>query len=195
MLPLQTHLLFANKMKIFIAITFFTFTLISTNGRASNSHEPAPKTKAPHPGDTVWPGSAGWVHAGSPRSSITGDSIALICGADGTLHPLGYAIEDSKGAVVVNTQENLLKVAVHEIMQMLPDRKILNVRKSRRTVASPDTGYNPFNVLMHWVDSIAKKYNDPYFLEEEQQLYERPRGFILTPLDYLSPADNPNATL
>ncbi|HWF43694.1 MAG TPA: hypothetical protein VG537_03535 [Candidatus Kapabacteria bacterium] len=193
-------------MKILIAITFFTFTLISTNGRASNSHEPAPKTKAPHAGDTVWPGSPGWVHAGSPRSSITGDSIALIWGADGILHPLGYAIEDTNGSWIGNTLENRnliedhretmrLTVAVREIMQMLPDRKILKVRKGRRTVASPDTGYNPFMVLMHWVDSIAKKYNDPYFLEEEQQLYERPRGFILTPLNYLSPADNPNATL
>src|ERR1035441_570551 len=122
-------------MKKNIAIIDLSIALSNSNGFAIGHPGPTHKAKAPRAGDTVMPGTPEWIHAGSPRSSITGDSIALICGDDGKLHPLGYAIEGADGSWVANTLKNRetiedhketirLKLVVAQIMRDMPDRKI-----------------------------------------------------------------------
>ena len=159
-------------MKKQFAIIVLSIVLIDANGFATG--HPA---KAPHAGDTVWPGSPAWVHAGSPRNATTGDSVLLICGTDGNLHPLGYAIEDSGGMWVANTPKNSemveehkeivrLTATVREIMLETPDRKIvrtINLPVSEDTTR--DTGYDPYNEVMQWADSIARVFDDPDFYQ------------------------------
>jgi hypothetical protein len=134
----------------------------------------------------VWPGSPAWVHAGSPRSAITGDSIALLCGTDGNLHPLGYEIEDTGGVWVANTLTNREKMedhketirltaAVKQIMRDMPDRKIHRpVDTQNVSITIPDTGYDRYNEIMQWADSIATVYDDPDFYQEEENYYRAP---------------------
>jgi hypothetical protein len=133
--------------------------------------------KAPRTGDTIWPGSPQWIHAGSPRNASTGDSVLLLCGTDGKLHPLGYAIEDSGGMWVANTPKNSEMVAEHKeivrliaavrkIIQDMPDKKIPRPAEIQIVTANaPDTGYDPYNEVMHWADSISKVYDDPDFYQ------------------------------
>ncbi|MDP4198667.1 MAG: hypothetical protein Q8922_10115 [Bacteroidota bacterium] len=148
----------------------------------------------PRAGDTVFPGSPAWIHAGSPHNTLTGDSITLIWGADGALHPLGYAIEDVDGSWVVNTLANRevveektrLMAAARLIMQEMPDRKILRpVNTGTVSIARNDTGYDPYKEVMQWVDSIARVYNAPYF---RQRMYDNYRtghgGLEPTPYDH-----------
>jgi len=155
----------------------------------------------PHAGDTVLPGTPAWIHAGSPRSTITGDSILLIWGADGKLHPLGYAIEDTGGIWVANTlagregvedhKELLrLKAAVRQIALDMPDRKILSyVTGNAGNIRTPgkkasESGSDPYKELMKWADSIARVYNAPYFLKAIQDYYQSRRsGVEPTPFD------------
>jgi hypothetical protein len=161
-------------MKKQLAIIMLSMALIDANGFATG--HPA---KAPRAGDTVWPGSPEWVHAGSPRSAITGDSISLICGSDGKLHSLGYEIEDADGSWVANTLANRetirLMSAVKEIVRDIPDRIILTpVDSLNVSVATPDTGYDPYNEIMQWADSIARVFDDPDFYQEEENYYRSP---------------------
>jgi hypothetical protein len=173
-----------------IVIALLLLTPLSTI--AQETH----KAKTPRAGDTVLPGTPAWIHAGSPRSSITGDSIALICGADGALHPLGYAIEGADGSWVANTPKNRetiedhketmrLKLAVAQIMRDMPDRKIPKpVTNCNVTVTTTDTGYNPYIEILKWADSIANVFDDQYFYQEMKNYYQSPRnGLGQTPFD------------
>lgn len=173
-------------MKKLLALIFVSLAFISTNGHANGHHRQAQKAKA-RDGDTVFPGSPEWIHAGSPRNTATGEGVILIWGADGTLHPIGYAIEDTGGNWVANTPENRKMVADHwetkrliatarEIMRETPDSIILRPAKARIvTDTTPDTGYDPYKIVMQWADSIATFYNDSYFLEGFENYYKRPR--------------------
>ncbi len=173
-------------MKKQFAIIVLSIVLIDANGFAT-----CHPTKAPQAGDTVFPGSPEWVHAGSPRSSITGDSISLIWGSDGQLHSLGYAIEDADGSWVRNTPENRetirLITATRQIMRDMPDRKILRpVDTLNVSIATRDTGYNPYEELMQWADSIAKVYDDPDFYKEVKIYYQSTR-YGLDPTPFYDP--------
>ena len=162
-------------MKKHIAIIILCIALIDANGFAAG--HPGHTAKVPHTGDTVWPGTPEWIHAGSPRNSITGDSVTLIFGADGKLYSLGYAIEDSGDTWVANTPKNSEMVAEHketirltaavkQIMQDMPDRIILRPVEIRDVMAdAPDTGYDPYNEVMQWADSIARVFDDPDFYQ------------------------------
>jgi|GEM_PF-5173915 len=168
--------------------------LLATNGPAIGQHRQPQQSKVPRPGDTVFPGSTEWLHVGSPRNSVTGEEVILIWGADGKLHPIGYAIEDTDGSWVANTPVNqetvidhketmLLKAAVREIMRESPDRKIVRPVKARnQSIMLHDTGYDPYKFVMHWADSIGRVFDDPDFVQEMEQYYRQPKnGLWLTP--------------
>ncbi len=134
-----------------ILLTILLGTPVVTLAQKPLVHIP----KAPHAGDTVWPGSQAWIHAGSPRSVITGDSIALIWGSDGKLHSLGYEIEDTDGSWVTSTPEGYaiveyhkeivrLTAAVRQIMLDMPDRIIPRAVDTQIVrLATHDTVYEP----------------------------------------------------
>ena len=183
-------------MKSCIAIILVSIAIIDTSALASDHHGQSHKAKAPCAGDTVFPGSPEWLHAGSPRRSVTGEEVTLIWGTDGKLHPLGYAIEDADGSWVPNTPKNQemiedhketirLKAAVRLIMRDMPDRKILRPAKiCTVSITLRDTGYNPYKVIMEWADSIARVFDDQYFFQEMHNYYQSLRsGLGPTPFD------------
>jgi hypothetical protein len=162
-------------MKNLIVIFSVSIASCVIKGYAGSHHGHGHVSKTHQMGDTILPGSQQWVHAGSPHDTKTGEPIPLIW--------------DEGGSLVMNTPENSerirLRIAVQQIERESPDKIIHRLGKIRIAMsAEKDTGYDPYEWVMHWTDSVATFYKDPDFLESVGEYYRRPTRLDWYPTIY-----------